>query len=199
MSLQAPTCASCSEPIEPELVVFGSKECRACSGLGLAAQQTDDTPSLAAQVSALGGGRLVAIACGLVVLFGFIAVKSYDSAQGGTPASNAAAQSTPSSDVQWIPAGFQATGDPDVAWRWSDPAECDSLADGCWSILLTVNRDCSMVYGEISIKQGSTVVDYANDTLGNLAAGQTGSLDFQWYGDSTGIPATANLTELDCN
>jgi hypothetical protein len=199
MSLRAPTCTKCSEPIESELVVFGSKECRACSGLGLPAQHTNDASTLSSQLGALGGGRLVAIACGLVLLFGFVAVKSYGSAQGGTPTPDAATESTPSSDSQWIPSGFQQTGDPDVAWKWSNPSSCDSFADGCWSILLTVNRDCSMVYGEISIKQGNTVVDFANDTLGNLAAGQTGALDFQWYGDSTGVPTTGHLTQLDCN
>jgi hypothetical protein len=198
-----PTCTSCSEPIEPELVVFGSSQCRACSGrldAGAPAQRTNETPTLSAQLGALGGGRLVAIACGLVLLFGVIAVKSYDSAQGGTPTAHATAQSSPASDVQWYPSGFRPTGDPDVAWEWSQPSSCNSLADSCWGILLMVNRDCSSVYGEISIAQANTVVDFANDVLGNLGAGQTGALSFEWFADdSTEIPATATLTELDCN
>lgn len=102
--------------------------------------------------------------------------------------------------MQWWPNGFsQWESDPDVAWQWSEPADCSTVATSCWGLTVAVNRDCSSLYGEISIAQGNTVVDFSNDTLEGIAASQTGSLNFEWYSDNdAATTATATLTQLDC-
>jgi hypothetical protein len=145
------------------------------------------------------------VACGLVLLFSLVAAHTYDS-KTASASSEAATQQLDSSgsdpagtDVAWYPTGFKLSSDPDVAWQWTDNANCNGLSDYCWGILITTNRDCSNVYAQVSIEQNGTVVDYANDMLGAISAGQTGALNFEWFSeDSTTGTASATLTEIDC-
>jgi hypothetical protein len=101
----------------------------------------------------------------------------------------------------WYPAGYyESPTNPDLAWQWTN-ASCGSDLEGsyCWQISIVTNAECSDTYGELSISQGNTVLDYTNDTLGALSPGQTGVLNFEWYGDN-GVSGTltGHVTKLDC-
>jgi hypothetical protein len=101
----------------------------------------------------------------------------------------------------WYPAGYyESPTNPDLAWQWTNAA-CGSDLEGsyCWQISIVTNAECSDTYGELSISQGNTVLDYTNDTLGALSPGQTGVLNFEWYGDN-GVSGTltGHVTKLDC-
>ena len=96
----------------------------------------------------------------------------------------------------WYPRGFyEAPEDPDVAWQWND--SCDSSYRSCWGITVVTNKDCTDgIYAEINIYDGAgNVVDYSNDTLGSLSAGETARLSFDSFDESA---QTAKLKQLDC-
>jgi hypothetical protein len=50
------------------------------------------------------------------------------------------------------------------------------------------------LYAEINIKRGNTVIDYANDRLGSLGAGEEALLTF----NDTSNGSLAELTQIDC-
>jgi hypothetical protein len=109
--------------------------------------------------------------------------------------------STLADSKSWYPAGYyESPNNPDLAWQWTH-ATCGSDLEGsyCWQIRIVTNTECSDTYGELSILQGSTVLDYTNDTLGALSPGQTGVLNFEWYGDN-GVSGTltGHVAKLEC-
>jgi hypothetical protein len=109
--------------------------------------------------------------------------------------------STLADSKPWYPAGyFESAQNADIAWQWTHAA-CGTDLEGsyCWQIRIVTNTECSDTYGELSISQGDTVLDYTNDTLGALSPGQTGLLNFEWYeSNGTSGTLTGHVTKLDC-
>ena len=99
-------------------------------------------------------------------------------------------------NVPWHPQGFfEWTEDGNVAWQWVDNPSCDYFS--CWQIRVTTKTGCSGgLYAEINIKNGNTVLDYSNDALGSLGAGETALLTFDYTGEHGGL--TGNLTDISC-
>jgi hypothetical protein len=67
----------------------------------------------------------------------------------------------------------------------------------CWQMRVTTQDGCpDGLYAEINIESGGTVVDYSNDALGSLGAGETALLEFTDTSESGG--RTGSLGQIDC-
>ena len=102
--------------------------------------------------------------------------------------------------MPWYPEGYsEASNDADVAWRWEENPECGSEGTYCWRIRVLTNKDCENLYGQLSVQDGNTVLDYMNDTLGALHPGQEGVLTFEWYsGQESYGELTGDVSEINC-
>lgn len=102
----------------------------------------------------------------------------------------------------WYPAGYSEFDD-NVAFKWDNNVpKCnqDNSLDGsyCWGMLILTRHGCpSSLYAEINITQGSTVIDFSNDTLGSLSSGEVGELGFQAYENTSGT-LEGQLKTVDC-
>ena len=84
--------------------------------------------------------------------------------------------------------------DGNVSYRWVNRPRCDYLS--CWQIRVKSEAGCpGGLYAEINIKRGNIVLDYSNDSLGSLGAGEEALLTFHV---SEGSGRTAELTEINC-
>lgn len=103
--------------------------------------------------------------------------------------------STLAAERPWHPEGWNDHGDG-LAWKWYE-ASCDY--GYCWGIYVLSDSDCTNgLYAEVSIKDSSgVVIDYSNDTLGSLNAGETAKLEFRSFQDGAGT-LTAFVTDLNC-
>lgn len=113
---------------------------------------------------------------------------------GLAPASDAAllAATTPK---PWYPKGYTPNG-TDLAVKWTNES-CGYSTGYCWSMRVVSKDGCpDGLYGEVNLEKGGVVVGYTNDTLGSLAAGKTGRLEFSHFGDEGTL--MAQLTELKC-
>jgi hypothetical protein len=103
-------------------------------------------------------------------------------------------------DKSWVPAGFEWHSD-DFATKWVTQ-EGDWPCSDCnfWKLKVIPQYDCSNgVYAELNmLDSADTVVDWSNDSLPSLSAGQTGLLIFENYPYDEGIDG-GQLTELKCN
>ena len=157
--------------------------------------------SVSAQAADFGVGKLVVIGIAAMALFAGVAAWTYDSSRAAPATVNpGGVTQDASASAEWWPAGFQLSpSDPDVAWQWTNTGTCDELATSCWQVTVTVDAECSGVYGEVSVREGNTVLDFANDTLGGISPGQTGLLDLEWYTTQEFSGSfTGRLTQLDC-
>lgn len=103
-------------------------------------------------------------------------------------------------DKSWVPAGFDWHSD-EFATKWVTQ-EGDWPCEDCnfWKLKVVPQYDCSRgVYAELNmLDYAETVVDWSNDSLPSLSAGQTGLLVFKNYPYDEGIDS-GQLTQLNCN
>ncbi len=101
-------------------------------------------------------------------------------------------------DTSWTPTGFNEH-DENVAWRW---VERESDCSDCiyWHIQIVTNTGCpNGVYSSINISRNDEVVDWTNDSIPYLEAGQKAILAFEKYGLSgSGSDYEGSMTELSC-
>lgn len=103
-------------------------------------------------------------------------------------------------DYSWVPDGYDWHSD-DFATKWVTN-EGDWPCSDCnfWKLKIVPHYDCySGVYAEINmLDSAETVVDWTNDSLPSLSAGQTGLLVFENYPFDDNIDS-GQLTELTCH
>jgi len=98
----------------------------------------------------------------------------------------------------WYPADYTVRSD-EIAWRWMPRGSftCDS-GSRCWGVEVIAHYGCSDVYVELSvIDSADRVVDFANDSIGGLRAGQHGILKPSNYSDAGSL--SGRVTSLTCN
>lgn len=101
--------------------------------------------------------------------------------------------------TDWAPAGF-TQWDDDIAYRFATDENTSDCSDCTyWFIEVYANNDCSNgVYAAMNFEDAyETVVDWSNDTLPALYAGQTGLLEFDHYPYEDDM--TGRLTDLTCH
>jgi hypothetical protein len=107
-------------------------------------------------------------------------------------------------DKPWYPKGWSpAPNDSTIAYTWDNNVQkCQDPygTDGeyCWGIKVMTQSGCpGSVYADLNILQGSTVIDYSNDTLASLEPGQVGELGFKAFENTSG-QLQGQLKEIDC-
>jgi len=98
----------------------------------------------------------------------------------------------------WYPADYTVRSD-EIAYRWMTKGSyrCDS-GSNCWGIEVIAHYGCSGIYAELSVMDSADrVIDYANDSIGAVRAGQHGILKPSFYSD--GGSHTGRLASLTCN
>jgi hypothetical protein len=132
-------------------------------------------------------------ACGLTT--------QYSTAQGKASEVNelAADLAAEAENKPWYPRGYsEYSGDDSLAWKWTDES-CGYSSGYCWTMRVTSKDGCySGLYGEINIEKNDVVIDYTNDVIGSLGAGDTAKLSFVHFGSGQGT-LSAYLSELSCN
>jgi hypothetical protein len=116
------------------------------------------------------------------------------------PTDSSLIEEEPVIDKSWVPAGYDWQND-EFAVKWVTD-EGDWPCDNCnfWKLKVVPHYDCNRgVYAELNmLDYAETVVDWTNDSLPSLSAGQTGLLIFENYPYDEGIDA-GQLTELTCH
>jgi hypothetical protein len=103
--------------------------------------------------------------------------------------------------IEWAPAGFTQLDD-EIAFRWAEPTGDPCGGPEClfWRAEVVTNTGCpGGVYAEINFVDGTSVLDWTNDTVSALSPGQTGQLTFKIYGWGNSPFGSAELTDLSCN
>ena len=103
-------------------------------------------------------------------------------------------------DTSWVPAGFTLYDD-NIAYKWSTTEGSDPCSDcNFWKMKVVPHYGCSNgVYGEINmLDSAETRVDWTNDSLPSLDAGQTGLLVFENYPWDDAIDS-GEIVELNCH
>lgn len=96
----------------------------------------------------------------------------------------------------WYPNGFSVYDD-NVAYKWILGNRCGYSSGRCWGIRVVSREGCpNGLYAEVNIVNGSTVVDYTNDSLGSLLPGYVAKLDFFTFRENPTLDA--ELTKLEC-
>lgn len=100
----------------------------------------------------------------------------------GTTGSNALVPGTASTPSR--SEGGWTAGGGGLFWRWIDvPGGSCDIGDVCWAVEVEATESCSNgVYAEISIKDANgRVIDWTNDTVASLAAGEVAELQFDSF------------------
>lgn len=101
-------------------------------------------------------------------------------------------------DDSWVPGGFNKW-DGNVVWKWVDrDVDCSECV--YWHIQILSRDGCpSGVYASINISKNDEVIDWTNDSIPYLGAGQKAVLEFKKYSLSgSGSNYQGELTELNC-
>jgi hypothetical protein len=97
----------------------------------------------------------------------------------------------------WVPAGFSIYDDS-IAYTWvsGGPDPCGSIACSYNTMDIYAHYGCPEgVYVEVNFLSGGVVVDWSNDTVPALAAGQTAQLQFVSY---QGNVDSAQVASMSC-
>jgi hypothetical protein len=105
---------------------------------------------------------------------------------------------TKANNKPWYPKGYDEYFlDNNVAWKWTDES-CGYSSGYCWTMRIKTRNGCyGGLYAEINIKKNGLVLDYSNDTLGSLGAGQTAKMEFVHFDSGAGT-LTGSLNEINC-
>ena len=100
--------------------------------------------------------------------------------------------------VPWYPRGWKEVADG-IAVDYIENHDCGYSDAYCWGYYVISREGCpSGIYVEVNITNSEgTVVDYSNDTLGSLPAGQRGQLEFQAFQEDAGTLG-ATITDTSC-
>lgn len=139
------------------------------------------------------------------IIIGFIVLSFIGALFGNSGSSSnvtefVAPEDTSSSDVSWIPTGFNAySGDDSVAWRWGTKSEtkCTYDSSSCWSVMVVTKDGCpNGIYAEIAILDSSGVqIDYTNDGTAMVLAESKVKLTFDTFNEQAD---TARIGEINC-
>lgn len=97
----------------------------------------------------------------------------------------------------WYPSGYNLWAeDSTLAWKWFSKS-C-YLGDSCWHIKVISETGCpDGIYAELlELDSADNVIDYTNDSIPVLGAGNTAILEFSTYNSST---SSGRLATLDCH
>lgn len=100
--------------------------------------------------------------------------------------------------VPWYPEGYSEwSADTNVAWKWAKGLDCD-LGDWCWHIKVITASGCpDGVYAELNeLDSAGNVIDYSNDSIPRLDAGQTAIMEFSTYNENAD---TGQMTTITCH
>lgn len=126
--------------------------------------------------------------------------KKYSATEAEVSESESLAQSitTKANNKPWYPKGYDEYGfDGDLAWKWTEDS-CGYSYGYCWTIRVKAKDGCyGGLYAEINIEKNGVVLDYANDTLGSLGAGEIAKLEFVHFDRGAGT-LTGSLNEINC-
>jgi hypothetical protein len=119
-----------------------------------------------------------------------------------SPNSTSSSSTNTSADTTWVPAGFTIwSGNPSIAWRWSNQSSYSCSDYGCVSAEFVSNVGCpSGLYAAINwldapVGTGGSVVSYANATLPSLQTLQVAKLKFD---DIEGTGKSAQMATITC-
>lgn len=110
--------------------------------------------------------------------------------------SDSADKLVPNSTTSWQPSGFTAYNE-ELAYMWvsGGPNPCGSMACSYFTMDVISHFGCPKgVYVEINMTSEGVVVDWSNDTVPALAAGQTAQLQFITYQQNVDTGQIANMT-----
>lgn len=96
----------------------------------------------------------------------------------------------------WYPEGYSSYS-TELAYQWvaGGPDPCGSISCHYFTMNVTPHFGCpNGVYVEINMTSGGVVVDWSNDTVPALAAGQTAQLQFISYQDNVDSGQVANMS-----
>ena len=106
---------------------------------------------------------------------------------------------TRAQNLPWYPKDFGTWyGDSTLAWRWAEKGEFNcSYGDRCQAIFVASKSGCpSGLYAKINILDSSgVVVDYSNDLLSGIRAGEVAKMQFEFFTRGAG---STRLEELNC-
>lgn len=109
-------------------------------------------------------------------------------------------ETIPVAPVNWAPTGY-TQWDESLAYKFTTNDGSWPCEDcNFWKVTVLANQDCpGGVYAELNMLDDSdTVVDWTNDTVSYLGAGQKAILKFEHYPyDDT--YKTGQVTQLECN
>ena len=103
-------------------------------------------------------------------------------------------------EVDWAPAGY-TQADEYLAYKFTTNQGAWPCEDcNFWKVTVIANEDCSGgVYAEMNLLDSAgTIVDWTNDTVPYLAAGQKAILKFEHYPYDSSLKS-GQLTKLECN
>lgn len=209
--------APASQPAEP--VVTGTLNAAGDdpykpSGMSHADYAYADLPPV--RKSGISGGARAAIIAGVLVVVGVLTATGITLANNARNAASSSSEDyssdsgvgdystdTGSSDYgtdtynpDWPPTGF-TDYDGEVAYKWTT-STTDSDCSGCTYSTMDVTAlyGCDSLYVEVNFLDSTgSIVDWSNDTVSSLSAGQTARLEFDtWedYADQT------EITDVSC-
>lgn len=100
--------------------------------------------------------------------------------------------------VPWYPESYSEwSSDTNVAWKWANGLDCE-LGDWCWHIKVITASGCpDGVYAELNeLDSAGNVIDYSNDSIPRLDAGQTAIMEFSTYNENAD---TGQMTTITCH
>lgn len=103
-------------------------------------------------------------------------------------------------NLPWYPKGYTEY-DSDLAYKWTTHKRSADCSDCIyWTMQVIANTGClGGVYAELNIMRNGEVVDWTNDSVPSLAAGQVAFLEFISYQDGSGSSYQGQLTSLNCH
>jgi hypothetical protein len=100
--------------------------------------------------------------------------------------------------VPWYPRGWREIEDG-LALQYIEDHDCGYSSAYCWGYHVISRDGCpNGLYVEINITDSAgTIIDYSNDTIGSLPAGQQGLLEFVSFQDGAGT-LSGQVTDSSC-
>lgn len=101
----------------------------------------------------------------------------------------------------WFPEDYSpAPNDESVAFKWDDNVSgCQDSYGYCWGIRVVTRDGCpSGLYASINILKGDTVIDFSNDSLNGLDAGQVAEMEFQAFPPEGSGTLSGHIKEINC-
>ncbi|MBU6245635.1 MAG: hypothetical protein KGP12_10530 [Actinomycetales bacterium] len=147
-------------------------------------------------------GIMAALVVGAIAI-SFVGNRSasrFDQANGGTESAIGGSNTAPDSHA-WIPAGYNPSNDPNLAWRWHDgDADC-GYYDSCADIDVVTRTGCpSGVFVEMAqVEASGALLNNSNDIGPALAPGGSSVITVGWLDDGPGTRLNkVQVTRMNC-